>query len=76
MGSVLQPPFRAILRDARGRELLRVEDLRPNERDDLSLGLPASLVPPGEYSILVESLAPGRKPAAAGRFAFQVLPPA
>ena len=76
VGSAFQPPFRAILRDARGREVLRVEDLRPNERDDLSLGLPASLVPTGEYSILVESLAPGRKPAAAGRFAFRVLPPA
>ena len=75
VGSAFQPPFRAILRDVQGREVLRVEDLRPNERDDLSLGLPASLVPPGQYSILVESLAPARKPAAAGRFAFRVLPP-
>jgi anti-sigma factor RsiW len=71
-----QPPFRAILRDARGRELQRIENLLPDGHDNLNLSLPASLLPPGDYSVSLESLPPGRTPAAAGRFTFRVLPPA
>jgi hypothetical protein len=70
-----QPPFRAILRDARGRELQRIENLLPDGHDNLNLSLPASLLPPGDDSISLESLPPGRAPAAAGRFTFRVLPP-
>ncbi|HEX9941915.1 MAG TPA: zf-HC2 domain-containing protein [Thermoanaerobaculia bacterium] len=67
--------YRAVLRGANGRELLRVADLRLSDRQTLSLNLPASLVPPGDYALSVEGLAPGRKPTAAGRFTFRVLPP-
>ncbi|MEA2604453.1 MAG: hypothetical protein QOF89_5445 [Acidobacteriota bacterium] len=77
LAPVMDPPFspsyQAILRDARGRELWRVKDLHPNERDTLSLSLPASLLPPGDYSLSIEGLTPGKKPAAAGRFTFRVL---
>jgi Putative zinc-finger len=68
-----QPSYRAILRDARGRELWRGGDLRLDERDSLSLSLPSSLLAPGDYTLAVEGLARGRKPIAAGRFAFRVL---
>lgn len=69
-----QPFYRAILRDARGRELWRGGDLRLDERDSLSLSLPSSLLGPGDYTLAVEGLVPGGKPVAAGRFAFRALP--
>lgn len=76
----IDPPvlrsYRAILKDAHGRELWRRADLRPSERETLSLSLPASLVPPGDYSLSIEGLVPGGKPTAASRFTFRVLPPA
>lgn len=76
----LDPPFlpsyRAILKDAQGREILRVADLHPNEHDTLTLSLPVRLVPPGDYSLVIEGLKAGSKPAAAGRFTFRLLPPA
>jgi hypothetical protein len=71
-----QPSYRVILRDAKGREVWRGGDLRLDERDSLSLSLPSSLLAPGDYTLAVEGLAPGRQPAAAGRFAFRVLPAA
>ncbi|HYO16037.1 MAG TPA: hypothetical protein VE685_22790 [Thermoanaerobaculia bacterium] len=69
-----QPSYRVILRDARGRELWRGGDLRLDERDTLSLSLPSSLLAPGDYTLAVEGLAPGGKPAAASRFSFRALP--
>jgi hypothetical protein len=72
----LLPSYRAVLRDRRGRELWQDADLRPSERETLTLSLPASLLSPGDYAIALEGLAPGGKPAPAGRFAFRVLPPA
>lgn len=71
-----QPSYRVILRDAGGRELWRGGDLRLDERDSLSLSLPSSLLVPGDYTLAVEGLAPGRKPVAAGRFTFRALPSA
>ncbi|HEX6903096.1 MAG TPA: zf-HC2 domain-containing protein [Thermoanaerobaculia bacterium] len=71
-----QPTYRVILRDANGREIWRGGDLRIDDRDSLSLSLPSSLLAPGDYTLAVEGLSPGRKPAAAGRFIFRVLPPA
>jgi hypothetical protein len=70
------PSYRAVLRDAGGRELWRGDGLRVNELEALSLSLPTSLLAPGDYSLAVEGLAPGARPAPAGRFAFRVLPPA
>lgn len=71
-----QPSYRLILRDANGRELWRGDDLRIDENASFSLSLPTSLLAPGDHSLAVEGLAPGRKPVAAGRFTFRVLPPA
>ena len=74
----IEPPhqqaYRAVLRDAGGRELWRGGDLRLDERDALSLSLPSSLLAPGDYTFEVSGLAAGRRPTAAGRFAFRVLP--
>jgi anti-sigma factor RsiW len=69
-----QSTYHVILRDAGGREVWRGGDLRLDERDSLSLSLPSSLLAPGDYTLVVEGLAPGRKPVAAGRFVFRVLP--
>jgi putative zinc finger protein len=70
------PSYQAVLLDARGREILRSADLRLNEREALSLGLSASLLTPGDYTVAVEGLTPGRRPEPAGRFSFRVLPAA
>jgi hypothetical protein len=61
-----QPSYRAVLRDAQGRELWRGEGLHLNERESLSLSLPSTLLTPGDYTFGVE----GR------RFTFRVLPAA
>jgi len=71
----LLPAYAAVLRDRQGRELWRGAGLRPSERETVSLSLPASLLPPGDYAIALEGLAPAAKPAPAGRFTFRVLPP-
>jgi hypothetical protein len=71
--SIHQPSYQAILRDAKGREIWRGGDLRLDERDSLSLSLPSTLLAPGDYTLAVGGLAPGRKPVAAGRFAFGVV---
>lgn len=76
MGAPYQPSYRAILRDARGHELWRSDDLRLNEQDSLSLSLPSGLLAPGDYTLTVEGTGPGGRPATAGRFAFRALPPA
>ena len=76
----VDPPFassyRAILREARGHELRRVEGLQPNRQQTLTLSLPASLLPAGDYILQIEGLTPARKPTAAGRFPFRVRPAA
>jgi len=51
-------------------------DRRLNEQESLSLSLPSTLLAPGDYTLAVEGLEPGRRPAPAGRFTFRVLPPA
>jgi Putative zinc-finger len=69
-----QPSYRAVLRDAKGRELWRGEGLRLNEMESLSLSLPSTLLAPGDYTLTIEGLPSGGRPAAAGRFMFRVLP--
>jgi hypothetical protein len=66
------PSYRAVLRDARGSEVWHGEDLHGNETE-ISLLLPSTLLAPGDYTLAVEGLVPGRRPAAAGRFPFRVL---
>jgi hypothetical protein len=70
------PGYRAVLKDARGREVWSGADLRLNEQESLSLSLPSTLLAPGDYTLAVEGLAPGRRPVPAGRFTFRVLPAA
>jgi hypothetical protein len=71
----LKKSYRAILRDSRGREIARVEDLHPGKRDSLTLSLPASLTPPGDYTLSIEGLTSGGKSISAGRFPFRITPP-
>lgn len=72
----LEPPFaasyRAILRDARGKELWRGTGLRPNEMEALSLSLPGNLLAPGDYTLTAEGT--GASEAPASRFSFRVSP--
>lgn len=59
----LAPSYQAVLRDDEGRELWRGAGLRPNEMESLSLSLPASLLEPGDYTLVVDG----------SRFTFRVL---
>lgn len=71
----IEPPFapsyQAILRDTRGREVWRGKGLQPNERDELSVSVPGSLLEPGDYTVTVEGTG---GPASRSRFTFRVLP--
>jgi multidrug efflux pump subunit AcrA (membrane-fusion protein) len=69
-----RPSYRVILRDAGRKEVWSGDGLHPDANDSLSLSLPSTLLAPGDYTVTAESLAPGGKPVAAGRFVFRVLP--
>ncbi len=64
--SPFQSSYRAVLRDGRGREVRRIEELHRSEGDILTFSLPPTLLPPGDYSVTIE---PGGQ-----RFGFRVLP--
>jgi len=68
------PTYRALLRDARGRELWRGADLRLNEMEALTVSLPSSLLAPGDYVLAVEGVPASGPPPEPARFAFRVLP--
>lgn len=70
-----QKSYRAILRDSQGHEISRVEDLHPGKREFLTLSLPASLTPPGDYTFSIEALTTGGKSIPLGRFPFSITPP-
>lgn len=70
-----QPSYRAILRNAQGKELWSGGGLQLNQLDTLSLSLHSSLLAPGDYTLTLEGLVPGARPAAAGQLTFRVLPP-
>ncbi|MFY9826023.1 MAG: zf-HC2 domain-containing protein [Thermoanaerobaculia bacterium] len=71
-----QSSYRVALRGARGQEIWSAGGLQLDAHDSLNLSLPASLLAPGDYHLVVEGQSPGRKPLPAGRFTFRVLPPA
>jgi hypothetical protein len=58
-----RPSYRAVLQDARGKELWRGDGLKLNEMETLTLSLPSTLLAPGDFSVEVD----GR------RFRFRVL---
>lgn len=47
--SPLQPSYRAVLRDSKGRELWRDEGLKPDGNESLNVSLPSTLLAPGDY---------------------------
>jgi hypothetical protein len=59
----LQPSYRAVLRDAQGKEIWSGEGLQVNEMDSVSLSLPSTLLAPGDYTVTV----------AGRRFTFRVM---
>jgi hypothetical protein len=68
------PSYRARLLDGRGHEICRVPDLHPDDHDALGIGLPVSLLPPGDYTLVVEGVAPGGKTIPAGRYTLRITP--
>jgi hypothetical protein len=66
------PSYRVILRDASGKEILRREGLRANERDLLYLILPSTLLAPGDYVVTVEGV--GGAAPVTFRFTFRAQP--
>ncbi len=76
LGSSSAPSYRAILRDAEGREIWRGTGLLPSGEIDalsLNLSLPGSLLAPGDYTLITEGV--GGQKAPPRRFTFRVLPP-
>jgi hypothetical protein len=69
-------PYRVVLKNTQGREIWSRAGLRLTGDETLLLKLPASLLPPGDYTFVAEGTAPGGKPAPAGRFPFRILPAA
>jgi hypothetical protein len=59
----LRPSYRAVLRDPQGREVWRDEGLKLDDNDSLSVGLPSTLLAPGDFRFEVDG----------GRFTFRVL---
>lgn len=57
------PSYRAVLRDAKGREVWSGEGLEANEMETVTVSLPATLLAPGDYTVEVASR----------RFPFRVL---
>lgn len=51
--SPLQPSYRAVLRDAKGREVWSDEGLKPDGNESLNVSLPSTLFAPGDYSFEV-----------------------
>jgi len=75
LDSSTSPSYRAILRDAQGRELWSGEGLLPigdQDAQSLNLSLPGSLLAPGNYTLVVEGV--GGPKAPPRRFPFQVRP--
>jgi anti-sigma factor RsiW len=69
-------PYRAVLKNAQGSELLSRDGLRLGKDEILKLRVPASLLTTGDYTVAVQGTAPDGKPTPAGRFTFRILPPA
>ncbi len=65
--------YRALLRDAAGREVWRGEGLRLSEMETLSLSLPSSLLAPGDHVLEVTAIGRDAAPAEPLRFSFRVL---
>ncbi|MFL6201458.1 MAG: hypothetical protein ACJ76J_19985 [Thermoanaerobaculia bacterium] len=51
--SPLQPSYRAVLRDSKGREVWRGEGLKPDENESLNVSLHSTRFAPGDYSFEV-----------------------
>jgi hypothetical protein len=72
LGAVEQPRYRATLTGPDGRTLWQGADLRPDAQDALTVALPATLLPGGDFTVRVEGL-PGRGgPVAVAEYSFRV----
>jgi hypothetical protein len=68
------PSYSARLLDGRGHEICRVPDLHPDDHGALGIGLPVGLIPPGDYTLVVEGVSSGGKTAPAGRYTIRITP--
>jgi hypothetical protein len=68
--------YRVVLKNTQGREIWNRAGLRLTGDGTLRFDLPASLLPPGDYTFVAQGTGPGGNPAPAGRFPCRVLPPA
>lgn len=69
------PAYRAVLRDPGGEEAWRGEALGLNDLGALLIQLPADLLAPGEWELVVEGFAPGGGPVPVASFPLAVRPP-
>jgi hypothetical protein len=68
-----QPSYSVRLLAGKDREIYSRQGLYATEDGSLTLSLPSSLLPPGDYTLAVDGIAAGVKPANAGRFTFRVI---
>jgi anti-sigma factor RsiW len=76
LATVNYPAYRAVLRNAAGREVWQGGDLHPDGRDSLVLLLPARLLPAGLYRLTitgVKSGGPGAPEAVVAAYSFRVV---
>ena len=74
LATVDAPTYRATLQGPGGKEIWRTDGLRPDGRDALTLLLPASMLPPGDYRLTLEGTKDGRT-FPAGLYPFRVTSP-
>ena len=67
--------LRARIADSTGTDVWRQSGLKMNPRDTLSVILPSTALPSGDYVLTLEGLSPGGRYSAAGRYQFRIMPP-
>lgn len=70
------PSYRVGLKNTQGREIWSRTGLRLTRDDTLRFNVPASLLPPGDYTFAAQGTSPDGALSPAGRFPCRVLPPA
>jgi len=71
LATVDAPTYCATLQGPNGKEIWRTDGLRPDSRDALTLLLPTSMLPPGDYQLTLEGTKDGRT-FPAGLYPFRV----
>lgn len=70
LATIDYPAYRASLRDGKGKEIWQARGLRPDSRDTLAILLPATMLAPGVYELVIEGEGKG---VVVGAYPFRVV---